>query len=95
MLYRTESKQEALANNDVHTVKNIILIFFNDAFKALYSMPSIIRISSRILYNYLTLQFTPQQAIGKVEEYIINFWMLSALRIDPNVIESNRLSHHL
>jgi hypothetical protein len=79
----------------VTAVKNIILIFFNDVFKMLYSMPPILRISSRILFKYLSLQFTVQQSLAVVADYIINFWLVSAMRIDPAVVEANRLSQHL
>lgn len=58
-------------------------------------MPSIIRISSRILYKFLIHRFTPKQSLSVVADFIINFWMLASLRVDTAVVEANKLSQYL
>jgi hypothetical protein len=70
-------------------------VFFNDVFKMLYSMPPLIRISSRILFKQLTQKFSVKQSLSVVADFIVNFWMLSALRVDTAVVEANKLSSHI
>lgn len=63
-------------------MKNIILIFFNDLFKMLYSMPPLIRISCKILYKYLNKKFNTKNSLFVVADFVINFWLVSSLQID-------------
>lgn len=85
MLNRTDSKTENF-NIDITIVKNIILVFFNDVFKMLYSMPQIIRISSRILFKYLNQKFNIKNSLYVIADFIINFWLISSLNIDVTIV---------
>lgn len=73
-------------NQDIIIMKNIILIFFNDLFKMLYSMPAFIRISSKILYQYLNLKFNNKNSLYVVADFIIGFWLTSGLKLDVTMI---------
>jgi len=75
-----------MQNQDIITIKNIILIFFNDIFKMLYSMPAIIRIASKILFKYLNLKFNNKNSLYVVADFIIAFWLAPALRLDVAMI---------
>lgn len=57
-------------------------------------MPLILRISSRIFYKYLINRFSQKQSLGLVADYVINFWLVSALKVDSVVTDVNRLSPH-
>lgn len=80
---------------DISILKNIVLIFFNDLFKMLYSMPTIIRISCKVLYKYLNERFNTKNCLAVVADFVINFWLSSALRIDVAMAEAAKLSPYL
>ena len=76
-------------------LKNIVLIFFNDLFKMLYSMPPLIRITCRILYRYLNLRFNVKNSLAVVADFVINFWLTSSLHLDLLKAEATKLSPYL
>ena len=81
MMSRGEAKS-LLLHPDSLILKNIVLIFFNDLFKMLYSMPPLIRISCKMLYRYLSQRFNNKNSLYVVADFVINFWLLSQLKVD-------------
>jgi hypothetical protein len=51
MLNHKESM--AQVNGDVVLIKNIVLIFFSDLFKMLYTLPLSLRIACKMFYEHL------------------------------------------
>ena len=82
MLNRQEARQESLFNPDSLLLKNIVLVFFNDIFRTLYSMPAIMRITCTILHHYLSQSFSPKNCLYILADFLINFWLSSALQVD-------------
>lgn len=94
MLSRQESRQEIMFNPDSLLLKNIILVFFNDIFRTLYSMPAIMRIACAILHHYLSQSFSPKNCLYILADFLLNFWLSSALQVDL-LVEAAKLSPFL
>jgi hypothetical protein len=82
MMNRSEIKNSLLMHPDSLILKNIVLIFFNDLFKMLYSMPPLMRITCKMLYRYLNEKFNNKNSLYVVADFVINFWLISYLRVD-------------
>lgn len=95
MMTRSEIKNTALVHPDTIILKNIVLIFFNDLFKMLYSMPPLIRITCKMLYRYLNERFNNKNSLYVVADFVINFWLISYLKVDSVRAEATKLSPYL
>lgn len=95
MMTRSEVKNTALVHPDTIILKNIVLIFFNDLFKMLYSMPPLIRITCKMLYRYLNERFNNKNSLYVVADFVINFWLISYLKVDSVRAEATKLSPYL
>jgi len=75
------------SGQDVIQLKNLVFMFFSDLFKMLYSMPTTIRIICRLLFNQLMKKYNKRKAcLSVVGNFVIGNWILSALRLNENVI---------
>jgi len=45
-------------------------------------MPAIMRITCAILHHYLSLSFPPKNCLYVLADFLINFWLSSALQVD-------------
>jgi hypothetical protein len=88
-------KNELLNIPDINLVKNITLIFFNDLFKMLYSMPMTMRIICKILYKFLYQKYVNKKScLHVIGDFIINYWLGSTLVFDTNLIETGKLNDY-
>ncbi len=63
----------------------------------LYSMPALIRICCKVLYHYLIKRFNKRNCLYVIADFVINFWLMSALNLDLQefFIEAAKLSPYL
>ena len=94
MMNRSEQKNESLYHPDSLILKNIVLIFFNDLFKMLYSMPALLRITCKMLFRYLSQKYSQKHCLYVLADFVINFWLISSLRLD-GMAEAAKLSPFL
>lgn len=94
MMNISDLKHESLFHPDSLILKNIVLVFFNDLFKMLYSMPPLIRISCKILYHYLSQTFNNKNCVYVIADFVINFWLTSAMQVDV-LAEAAKFSPYL
>lgn len=72
---------------DVTQLKNLVFIFFTDVFKMLYSMPATMRIVCRLMYDELMKKYKKRKScLSVVGNFVIGYWILSALRIGEDLI---------
>jgi hypothetical protein len=94
MMNRSEMKNEALYHSDSLLLKNIVLVFFNDLFKMLYSMPALLRITCKMLEHCLAPRFSSKNCLYVLGDFVVNFWLASAMEVDV-LAEAAKLSPFL
>ncbi len=94
MLNKKDSSNfKAKNGSDIILLKNLVFIFFSDLFKMLYSMPATMRTLCRLMYNELFKKTSKRKlCLSYIANFVIGFWMMSALKIADSLSESTKIS---
>lgn len=78
MLNQKESQSQI--NPDIILIKNIVLIFFSDLFKMLYTLPLSLRIACKMFYEHLEKKFGSKKGCFYViAEYVLGLCVIKNL----------------
>ncbi len=70
-------------NQDIIIIKNIVLIFFSDLFKMLYTLPLSLRIACKIFYEHLDKKYNNKKGSFYVlSEYVLGLCLIGHIAID-------------
>lgn len=90
---KDSSNLRTTAGADITFLKNLIFIFFSDLFKMLYSMPATMRTLCRLMYNELFKKIEKRKiCLSVVGNFVIGYWMMSALKVGDTLSESTKIS---
>lgn len=90
------SRKDSSSNGpDVLLLKNLIFMFFGDLFKRLYSMPTMMRLACRLLYDHLMRKFNNRRVcLNAVGNFAIGFWVVSKLKFEDHLVEAGKIADY-
>lgn len=78
----------AQMNGDIISIKNIVLIFFSDLFKMLYTFPLSLRIACKIFYEHLEKKYSSKKGCFYVlAEYMLGLCVMRYIEGDETITE--------
>ena len=83
MLSHKESMTQI--NPDIILIKNIVLIFFSDLFKMMYSLPLCMRTACKIFYTNLEKKYASKKAsLYVLAEYVLGSCVIKNILVEDN-----------
>lgn len=96
MLNQKESHNSRI-NPDVILIKNIVLIFFSDLFKMLYTLPLSLRIACRLFYEHLEKKFGSKKkgCLYVIAEYVLGLCVARHMEVEESPGDKAKVGNHV